>query len=223
MDNDLIMYIIIGILVVAVVGLAYAYFIKPVPASNSFLANLEWRRATKHFVEGEVDTGPIESAMQNAPSSFGLQPYNIVKVTDPELKKQMRPFCYNQEQVENCHVVYVICALRDVEKRMEQFLEETKAVQLKEMIKGFLDSCPDKLAWAKHQAYIALGFGLAAAAERKINSCPMEGFLADKVGELLALDSNLVPAVLLAVGQPGDNSDEHPRFRFPSSELMVYR
>jgi len=223
MSDETIMYIVIGILVVAVIGLGLAYIYKPTGPKDSFLANLEWRRATKHFAPGEVDTGPIELAMINAPSSFGLQPYSIVRVTDPDLKKQMRPFCFDQEQVETCHVVYVLCALRDVEKRVEQYLTETKAEPMRAVIKGFLDACPDKVAWAAKQAYITLGFGLAAAAERRINSCPMEGFLPDKVAELLALDANLAPVVLLCVGQPGDNSDEHERFRFPVSDLMVYR
>jgi len=238
MDTEVILYIVIGILTVAVVGLAFAYVYKPtstveqpvvespqhdVLTKGSFLNNLEWRRATKHFAPGEVDTVSIESAMINAPSSFGLQPYSIVKVTDPELKKQMRPFCYNQSQVEDCHVVYVLCALQDVEKRMEQYLTETKAEATRALMKGFLDSCSDKVAWAKHQVYIALGFGLAACAETQTYSCPMEGFMPDKVAELLALDKNLMPTVMLAVGQPGDNSDEQARFRFPVSDLMVYR
>ena len=223
MPDETTIYIIIGILVVAIIGLGLAYIYKPVGSRDSFLANLEWRRATKHFLPGEVDTGPIELAMINAPSSFGLQPYSIVRVTDPDLKKQLRPFCFDQEQVETCHVVYVLCALRDVEKRMEQYLTETKAEPMRAMIKGFLDACPDKVAWAAKQAYITLGFGLAAAAERRINSCPMEGFLPDKVAELLALDANLAPVVLLCVGQPGDNSDLQERFRFPVSDLMVYR
>jgi nitroreductase len=223
MADETIMYIVIGVLVVAVIGLGLAYIYKPAGSKDSFLANLEWRRATKHFAPGEVDTGPIELAMINAPSSFGLQPYSIVRVTDPDLKKKMRPFCFDQEQVETCHVVYVLCALKDVEKRVEQYLTETKAEPMRAMIKGFLDACPDKVAWAAKQAYITLGFGLAAAAERRINSCPMEGFLPDKVAELLALDANLAPVVLLCVGQPGDNSDSKERFRFSVSDLMVYR
>ena len=222
MDTEQIMYIIIGILASTIISLSVAYFYKQ-KTSQTFLQNLEWRRATKHFKPGSIDTTLIEKAMVNAPSSFGLQPYNIVKVTDQDLKKQMRPFCFNQSQVEDCHVVYVLCALRDVEKRMEQFLQETKAEPQRGMMKGFLDSCPDKVSWAKHQAYIALGFGLAACAETHTYSCPLEGFMPDKVAELLALDPNLVPAVLLAVGQPGDNSDEAPRFRFPVSDLIVYR
>jgi len=223
MPDETIMYIVIGILVVAVIGLGLAYIYKPLGSKDSFLANLEWRRATKHFAPGEVDTGPIELAMINAPSSFGLQPYSIVRVTDPDLKKQLRPFCFDQEQVETCHVVYVLCAFKDVEKRVEQYLTETKAEPMRAIIKGFLDACPDKVAWAAKQAYVTLGFGLAAAAERRIYSCPMEGFLPDKVAELLALDGNLAPVVLLCVGKPGDNSGEHERFRFPVSDLMVYR
>jgi nitroreductase/dihydropteridine reductase len=85
----------------------------------------------------------------------------------------------------------------------------------------FFDSCPDILAWCKHQAYIALGFALAAAAEKKITTCPMEGFIPSKVAELLGLDDNLVPSVLLAVGREGDNSKLLPRFRFNRDELIT--
>ena len=220
MDNEIIAYIVIAILLVIIILITVAYMRK---GNDSFLNNLDWRRAIKHFKPGSVNIKPIEDAIVNAPSSFGLQPYKVVIVTDPELKKMMRPVCFNQEQVEDCHAVFVLCGLRDVEARMEQFIAETKAEPYRALIKGFLDSCPDKLAWAKHQAYIALGFGLAAAAERKISSCPMEGFLPDKISEILKLDANLAPCVLLAVGEAGDNSDLSPRFRFPESDLVVYR
>lgn len=73
---------------------------------------------------------------------------------------------------------------------------------------------PDKLEWAKQQAYLALGFGLATATELKIASCPMEGFIPDKVAEILNLDNNLVPCVLLTVGQKNDNYQLEKRFRF---------
>lgn len=219
MEHDLIMYVVIGILLVAVIGLGVAYVNKK---DDTFLNNIEWRRAIKHFNPGPVDYKPIENAIINAPSSFGLQPYKLVVVTDQELKLQMRPFCFNQEQIETCHVVFILCGLRDVEKRLEQFIIETKAESYRGIIKGFLDSCPDKLVWAQKQAYIALGFGLAAAAEKKIYSCPMEGFLGNKISELLKLDANLVPSVMLAVGKPGNNDDMSPRFRFPESDMIIY-
>ena len=54
--------------------------------NQSFLENLEWRRAVKHFGEGEVDSSAVLRAMINAPSSFGLQPYKVVAVRNKDIK-----------------------------------------------------------------------------------------------------------------------------------------
>ncbi len=89
-------------------------------AENSFLANLEWRRAVKRFSEGDVDTTQIVRAMVNAPSSFGLQPYRIVAVRSKELKEALKPVSYNQPQVSECHTLFVICARKDVDERAEE-------------------------------------------------------------------------------------------------------
>ena len=88
------------------------------------------------------------------------------------------------------------------------------------MLMGFVSYLPDKTAWAAKQAYIALGFGLAAAAEHKIASCPMEGFNGVEVAKLLELPSNLVPVVFLAVGEVAEEDGTYPRFRFSSSDLV---
>jgi len=180
---------------------------------SSFLTNLERRRAVKHFAPGAVDTKHITRAIINAPSAFGLQPYKIIAVTNQEKKVALRAVSFNQAQVEECHTLYVFCALKDVEKRMEEYITATKAEDARTIMKGFLDATPDKVDWAKRQAYIALGFGLAAAAETQTASCPMEGFIPDKVAEILELHSNLVPCAFLAVGEHA-GGDESPRFRF---------
>jgi len=220
MDKDSIFYIVIGILAVAVVGLGgFIWFNEK--RKDGFLKNLEWRRAVKHFGPGTVDLKSVESAIINAPSSFGLQPYKIIIVTDPELKKQLRPFSFGQAQVEECQTLYVFCAIKDTEVRLEQYIDETKNEAMRGMIKGFLDACPDKIAWAKQQAYIALGFGLAACAEKYIHSCPMEGFMPDKYVEILKLGDNMVPCVLLAVGPESKDDKPEPRFRFEADDLLV--
>jgi nitroreductase/dihydropteridine reductase len=186
----------------------------------SFLSNLEKRRAVKHFSPGPVELKHIRRAIENAPSSFGLQPYKIVVVTNQEKKAALRAVSFNQAQVEECHALFVFCALNDVEKRMEEFITATGSEGIRAMMKGFLDATPDKVAWAKRQAYIALGFGLAAAAETEVASCPMEGFIPDKVSEILGLDANLSPCVFLAVGQPAGD-EETPRFRFDDLVLEI--
>lgn len=187
---------------------------------SSFLENLEWRRAVKHFSPGVVDTEPILKAMVNAPSSFGLQPYKIIVVRDPTVKAALQPVSYGQPQVVECDTLFVICARKDVDARAEEFLSTTGAESLRGMLTGFLAYLPDKLAWATKQAYIALGFGLAAAAETRVASCPMEGFNSNEVTKILSLPDNLVPVCYLAVGRKADDDGTFPRFRFPTSDLV---
>jgi nitroreductase / dihydropteridine reductase len=188
--------------------------------TQSFTSSLEWRRAVKHFGSGEVDTTPIVEAMINAPSSFGLQPYTILAVTNKELKETLKPLSYNQSQVTECHTLFILCARTDVEVRAEDYLKATGSEGMRGMLMGFLGSLPDTTAWAAKQAYIALGFGLAAAAEHKIASCPMEGFNSGEVAKVLELPSTLVPVVYLAVGEATDEDGTYPRFRFPESDLL---
>jgi len=190
--------------------------------NQSFTSNLEWRRAVKHFGSGEVDTKPVLEAMINAPSSFGLQPYKIIAVTNKQTKEALRPLSYNQGQVTECHTLFILCARTDVEQRAEEYLKATGAETMRGMLMGFLSYLPDKTAWAAKQAYIALGFGLAAAAEHKIASCPMEGFDGVEVAKVLGLPSTLVPVVYLAVGEATSEDGTYPRFRFSESDLVQY-
>lgn len=190
--------------------------------NQSFTSNLEWRRAVKHFGTGEVDVRPIVEAMVNAPSSFGLQPYKIFAVSNKDLKEKLKPVSYNQDQITECQTLFILCARSDVEVRAEEYLKANEAAAgLREYMMGFAKHLPDKTAWAAKQAYIALGFGLAAAAEHKIASCPMEGFNSVEVAKILELPSTLVPVVYLAVGEATEEDGTYPRFRFPDSDLVT--
>ena len=240
-DLQTILYFVIAVLVLVIAGQAYYIWSRPAKqellalpdrqgeagggeaatgeaGTGSFLSNLTWRRAVKHFAEGEVDLEPIKSAIANAPSSFGIQPYRVYVVTDIVKKETLRDVCFDQSQVSESHALFVFCALKDVDARAEAMITATGADQMRDMVKGFLSNVPDKVDWAKRQAYIALGFGLAAAAERKIASCPMEGLMGDKVAEILGI-TDAVPCVMLAVGKLDETETLHLRFRF--SDVVV--
>jgi nitroreductase len=189
-------------------------------SNQSFTGNLEWRRAVKTFGQGPVNTDVVVKAMVNAPSSFGLQPYKVLAVKNKELKERLQPACYGQSQVTGCDTLFVLCAMKNVEERAEEYLKTTGAEGMRDMLMGFVSSLPDKTAWSARQAYIALGFGLAACAENQIASCPMEGFVGAQVSQILELSSNLTPVVLLAVGQHSGQEEAYPRFRFPESDLV---
>lgn len=189
-------------------------------SSHSFLANLETRRAVKHFGGGSVDSSAVLHAMVQAPTSFGLQPYKILVVKSKEMKQMLCLASYGQPQVTECDTLYIICARKDVKTRVDEYLKAGGAESMRGMLNGFVKNLPDATAWASRQAYIALGFGLAAAAEMGIASCPMEGFVAADVSRILSLPDTLLPLVYLAVGTNADKEELSPRFRFSTFDLV---
>lgn len=191
----------------------------------SFLSNLEWRRAEKTFSpssssEDNDRVNKVMNAMIQAPSSFGVQPYHIVAVSSDDMKSKLIEASYGQKQVTECHTLFILCARTDVPTRVEQYLKDA---QIPSSYHDFMrDSLKDKdVNWSSRQAYIALGFGLAACAELKMASCPMEGFDSVKVKELLELPENLQPSVYLAVGKKSDTDSPFPRFRFSEEDMVT--
>ena len=187
----------------------------------SFLQNVEWRRAVKHFGPGPVDIAPIIKAMINAPSSFNLQPYRILAVQNGGLKKRLRVASYDQAQVTECHTLFVLCARTDVETRAEEYLQATKAAIPRAAFSEFLSELPDRKQWVVNQTYLALGFGLAACAEMRIASCPMDGFQVEEVRQILGLPDHQIPCAFLAVGEACEQK-LWPRFRFPETSIVEY-
>lgn len=193
-------------------------------SSPSFLNRLEWRRAVKHFAEGELDTASIQKAIIASPSSFGLQPYKVYAVRNKELKTALTAASFGQAQVAECDTLFVFCARTDVEERAEEYLKTTGAESLRQMLMGFLKARGNLTDWAARQAYIALGFAMAACMEEEIASCPMEGFMPTEVAKILDLPSTLVPVAYLAVGEDaGPEATSYPRFRFAAEDLIVHR
>ena len=196
----------------------------------SFLSNLEWRRAVKHFLPPSEerpapDISPLLNAAIAAPTCFGLQPFKIIVVQNAEARARLAPVCYNQPQITECTHLLVFCARNDLETRLEEFVAATGTPpEGAAMIENMISHLSHPVQWAKHQAYIALGFALAAAAELKIATCPMEGFDPAGLSAALDLPHTLAPAVLLAVGIEDTRREAtpYPRFRFPASDLVQH-
>lgn len=202
---------------------------------NTFLSRLEWRFATKKFAAAKKLTseqlGELLRAIRFAPTSYGVQPFHVVIVTDPELRKALRAASYDQSQVSDASHLLVFCARTDLSARVDQYfalmtggnaeaLIATKGYA--DMMHGVLDAQTGEVAWASKQAYIALGFGLAAAAELGIDSCPMEGFDPVQVDKILGLPAHIRSVAYMAVGSRAAEP-EQPKFRFAEKDLFEYR
>lgn len=190
---------------------------------NTFLNGLEWRRAEKSFANEIVENDSIEmiqNAMIQAPTSFGIQPFHIVRVYSSSMKERLQEVSYGQPQVKECDTLFVLCARDDISTRVDEFIKAS-GITSEETI-AFYKSCLDHrgLDWSSRQAYIALGFGLAACAELRVASCPMEGFDTNGVREVLGLPAHLTPVVYLAVGKKTDKPHPYPRFRFHAEDMV---
>ena len=184
---------------------------------------LGWRYATKRMNGVEVPEkklAAILEAIRLAPSSFGLAPYSVLVIRDPELRKKIQPAIYMQPQIVESSHVLVFAGKTDIsEKDVDDFMAlvaKTRGTSIesladfKKMIWGSIGSLPQeaKQAWAAKQAYIALGVGMAAAALEEVDSTPMEGFDSAKLDEALGLSAKgLKSTVILTLGYRDEKND----------------
>ena len=85
---------------------------------EAVLAALHWRYATKKFDPvrklTQDEWGKLEQALVLSPSSYGLQPYHFIVITDAALREQLKPAAYGQSQITDCSHLVVIAARTDV-------------------------------------------------------------------------------------------------------------
>lgn len=205
------------------------------------IESLQWRYATKKFDPSksvsDKDLQTILEAGNLAATSYGLQPFQFVVVSDPDLRQQLVPFSYNQPQVGQASHVIVIAVRTDVDAdfirssaKLTEQVRGLDAGQLddyaKQMIGAITSMDDDKrLVWAQKQSYIVLANLMAACAVLKIDSCPMEGFLPAEYNRLLDLDSkNLHASVVLPVGYRAEDDEQQSfeKVRKPLKEMTLY-
>ena len=191
---------------------------------SDVISNLQWRYATKKFdssrtVEQEkLDT--ILEAIRLTATSSGLQPYEVLVVTNKEIREQIKPHAWNQSQITDCSHLLVFAAWDNyTADRINHMFDLTNE------IRGFknegwenyramlLSIYPQRDAetnyqHAARQAYIGLGSALIAAAEARVDSTPMEGFDPEKVDEILGLkEKGLRSVILLPLGYRAEEGD----------------
>ncbi len=176
------------------------------------------RYATKKFDGRKIDEKLVERLLEIirfAPSSYNMQPWKVMVISDRETKEKLCPCTWNQVQITTCSHLLVFCAYADLEGRLQKRLEQMKVQGLDEAkIEGYKKSISrkvlemgpqQKIFWAQKQIYIALGNALNGAKSLGFDSCPIEGFEPEKYSEILGLPENLVPTVLCPIGYAADD------------------
>ena len=181
------------------------------------LEKLEWRYATKKMDPAksvsEDKVARIVEAARLAPTSSGLQPFDVIIVTNKDLRAQIGPVAWNQSQITDGSHLLVFAAWDNytserINKMFDLVNEErgTRNEGWEAYRQMLLNSYPQRdpevnFQHAARQAYIALGLALAQAAFEGVDSTPMEGFEPDKVDDILGLkDRGLRSVVLMPLG-----------------------
>ena len=173
---------------------------------------MNWRYATKAMNGQKVDDEKINRILESirlSPSSIGLQPYELMVVSNTELKKELRIAGNNQSQIEDCsHLVVFAVWDQYTPERIHAWFDlvnEVRGVKSEgweRMRTGIVSSWPNRpqeqnFNHACMQAYIALGVGLIAAADEGVDATPMEGFNPAEVDRILGLNEKGLRSVLL--------------------------
>jgi len=181
---------------------------------NKYIENLHWRYATKKFnPEKQVSKDDMETlleAIRLSASSYGLQPYEVMVIKDPEVRAKLKPAAFGQPQITDASYLLVFAYNSNVDRQyLDKFIKNNSETRnkpvedfqdLREMIQNSVLTFTEdvKHIWASRQVYIALGNLLSAAADLKIDVCPMEGFDSAEFDELLDLKSKDLKSVTLA-------------------------
>ncbi len=207
---------------------------------STFIESQKWRYATKKFdATKKISIENVEmlkEAIQLSASSYGLQLYKVFIIETQELKEKLMPLCWNQQQVVDASHIFVFASYATVKEEYIdaycQLIAQTRETP-DESLQRYADFIKTNLreltpeqqkSWAAKQTYIALGNLLNAAAELKIDTTPMEGFLPEKVNELLNLDEqNLNVTLITPVGyrHPKDAAQHLKKVRKPKNKLFI--
>lgn len=187
------------------------------------IETLHWRYAAKAMNNTLVAADKIErilEAARLAPTSSGLQPFEIMVITNQDIKEKIKPVAWNQSVVTECsHLLCFAAWDTYTADRINYMFDLTNEIRgfknegWENYRQKLLNSYPQKDAeenfnHAAKQAYIALAHAMVAAAFEKVDTTPMEGFDAAAVDEILGLRAKgLRSTVLLPVGYRKEEED----------------
>ncbi|WP_366183955.1 NAD(P)H-dependent oxidoreductase [Flavobacterium ovatum] len=207
----------------------------------ALLEDLNWRHAVKAYDStkkvSKENIDKIVEAARLAPSSSGLQPFNVIVVENQELKEKLVKGALNPECMRDCSHVLIFAAWdRYTAERIdkvydfttdERGLERGRFGSYTDMLKKiYLDQpAEENFAHIARQTYIALGLALGQAAELRVDSTPVEGFDNSVVDEVLELKNlGLKSVSLMYVGYADTPSDwiaPMKKVRTPTEEFVI--
>ncbi|MFN9621591.1 MAG: NAD(P)H-dependent oxidoreductase [Cyanobacteriota bacterium] len=205
-------------------------------------AALHWRYAVKTFdASRQIEPSTwstLENSLVMSPSSYGLQPWKFLVITDGGLRAELRPHSWNQSQITDCSHLVVFLAKREIMAAdLDQLIDVTSSVRgvpteqlgfYRDMMQKDLIDGPRSQQierWASNQVYIALGTFMTAAALLEVDTCPIEGFSPLDYDRILGLESSPYRSCVVCAAGYRDASDKYAalaKVRYAPTELIEH-
>jgi len=207
----------------------------------SIIPALQWRYATKKMNGEKVSQKNIDSILESArlaPTSSGLQPFEIIVITNKDLKEKIKHLAFNQTQIIDCShlLVFAAWSYYSIDRINHYFDHYEKERDLpKGFSEGYKNGVTKQLTsltlerqfeHAARQVYIALGMALTEAGALQVDSIPMEGFVNHELDLLLDLESKgLKSVVIMPVGYRDAENDwqaEQKKVRKTKEDMFTF-
>jgi len=205
---------------------------------KTFQEAMAFRHACKVFDESKKiskqDILTVLEAGRTSPSSFGMEAWKFLVITNKELKAKLRPACWDQVQVTSCsHLVIVLAGIDslkpesgEVKKRFtrrdmpQENLDFYLGLYASHLEKT-LSSDENIYSWSARQTYIAAANMMTCAATLGIDSCPIEGYEKEKVENILGLDTSKYQlSVVLPFGYR--LNEQSTQLRLPIEDVVEF-
>ena len=188
----------------------------------SLIDKLNWRYATKRMNGTKVPQEKVDrilEAIRLAPTSFGLQPFKVIVIESPELREKIFNEACPQPQIKEGSHVLVFAANKKVSaEQVDDYMNRIASTRgipveslndFKAMFAGIVaGNAEQNFAWSAHQAYLAFGVGVVAAANEEVDATPMEGFNPAALDKVLGLaEQNLGSTTILTLGYRDEAND----------------
>ncbi|CAG5068418.1 Putative NAD(P)H nitroreductase [Dyadobacter sp. CECT 9623] len=207
---------------------------------SDLIDKLKWRYAVKRMNGQIVPEEKLDNILESinlAPSSAGLQPYNVLVIKDKALKEKIHQAAAPQPQVlESSHLLVFAAWEKVTHENISDYIKliaETRGITT-ESLSAFQNSInggilsrseEDNFQWSARQAYIGLGHALVAAAVEQVDATPMEGFNGPALDEILGLkEKGLRSVVIVTLGYRDPENDplvKAKKVRRPHEEFFI--
>ncbi|MDX1445287.1 nitroreductase family protein [Lishizhenia sp.] len=204
------------------------------------IEKLNWRYAAKAMNGNQISQEKVDNiieAISLAPTSSGLQPFEVVVVTNQEVKDKIKAVAWNQSVVSDCSHLLVFAAwdtytadrinyMFDLTNEVRGFKNEGWENYRQQLLSSYVPRpAQENFEHAARQAYIAFSQAIAAAAFEGVDATPMEGFDTAAVDEILGLEAKgLKSCVMLPLGYRDEENDwlvNLPKVRKSKEDLLI--